>query len=242
MTEPPGAQPKYQRVLEELREAIRQGEYAADERLPAEPDLADQYGVSLMTLRKALDLLKIEGVIEGRKGSGNYARGRDLLQHGGDVGYTPWATRASEALDVDQATVSRKMQPPAHIARALGLEPDGKTLLHTCRLLQHGRPVRFVRTYLPYDLIATDALAGREITVERLHRALARLGRAPVSADEAVRCRLPTNEEAVQLAIPPARFVIHTYRTAYDDSDLPVEVEESLMDSASYVLSYRFDL
>ncbi|MCZ1012101.1 GntR family transcriptional regulator [Streptomyces lydicus] len=244
MTEPrgAGAQPKYQRVLEKLRKAIREGEYDADVRLPAEPELAEQYGVSLMTLRKALDLLKVEGVIEGRQGAGNYARDRELLQYGGDVGSIPWVTRVSEALDVDEVAVSRKMQPPVHVARALGLGPDGKTLRHTCRLLQNGRPVRSVHTYLPYDLVAADALAGGEINLERLHRTLARLGRAPVSADESVRCRLPTSEEAIQLAIPPARFVIHAYRTVYDGDDLPVEVQETIMDSASYVLSYRLAL
>ncbi|MFF9785758.1 GntR family transcriptional regulator [Streptomyces nigrescens] len=249
MTQPPGAQPKYQHVLDQLREAIRRGDYGAAEPLPTEPELAKQHNVSLMTLRKALEMLKIEGVVEGRKGSGNYVRGNDLLLYRGTphhlphgAGRTPWDTRTDQTLDVDQITVTRKAEPPERVAHALDLESNGTTFLHCRRLLQHRRPVRLVRTHVPYGLVAESRLADSELTLDRLREVLARLGRGPARADAYIQSRPPTADEVSQLAIPPRRFVIHVHRTAFDASDLPVEVEETIMDSASYVLGYSFDL
>ncbi|MFJ5952237.1 GntR family transcriptional regulator [Streptomyces noursei] len=249
MSEPSGSQPKYLQVLDQLREDIQRGTYDASERLPTEAALADLYSVSLMTLRKALDMLKVEGVVEGRKGSGNYVRGNDLLQYSTDrhrpphAGrHTPWATRGPKTLGIDQITAPRETQPPDYIARALALETGSVVLLSTYRLLQYGRPVRLVRTYVPSGLIAGSHPTHADATVDCLHEILKVAGREPVVADEYVRSRPPTTDEAAQLEIPSRRFVLHVCRTGFDEHGVPVKTEEMILDSASHVLSYRFDL
>lgn len=55
-------------VVERLREAVTIGLLADGERLPVEFDLADQLGVSPMTLREALRTLREEGLLETRRG------------------------------------------------------------------------------------------------------------------------------------------------------------------------------
>ena len=57
-----------------LHARIMRGEYHAEERLPAENDLAEQFGVSRPVLRKAIERLKGEGLIDSRQGSGNFVR------------------------------------------------------------------------------------------------------------------------------------------------------------------------
>ena len=61
-----------QKVVDTLYARIRSGEYAADERLPAERMLAADLKVARNTLREALEVLETEGLIRRRAGSGSF--------------------------------------------------------------------------------------------------------------------------------------------------------------------------
>src|SRR4051794_38689352 len=66
---------KYDSIAGDLRRRVQLGEWAPGERLPnEEPDLTTEYKVSLNTLRRALDLLAAEGLIDKRQGIGNFVR------------------------------------------------------------------------------------------------------------------------------------------------------------------------
>lgn len=64
--------PKYVRLANILREQIRSSIKTTDKKLPTEAALAKRYGVSRQTVRQALALLKSEGIIKTRQGSGAY--------------------------------------------------------------------------------------------------------------------------------------------------------------------------
>lgn len=64
----------YRQVADQLRRMIDSGEYAVGARLPAERDLAEQFGLSRPTIREALIALEVEGRIRIRVGSGIYVR------------------------------------------------------------------------------------------------------------------------------------------------------------------------
>lgn len=67
-------QSKHRRVSRQLRDAITAGRYATGTRLPSEPQLVKQFGVSRPTVARALLDLQNEGLIERRAGSGTYVR------------------------------------------------------------------------------------------------------------------------------------------------------------------------
>ena len=53
----------YQMIVEQLKYKIAQGEYKEYDKLPTEIELAEQYKVSRITSKKALDTLAAEGLI-----------------------------------------------------------------------------------------------------------------------------------------------------------------------------------
>lgn len=63
---------KYRRIAEDLRSRITAGELAIGDRVPSQPQLCDDYGVSKTTADKALNLLVSEGLIVRRSGSGSF--------------------------------------------------------------------------------------------------------------------------------------------------------------------------
>lgn len=60
----------YKRITESLRARITGGEFAPGAALPSEASLCAEYGVARNTLRRALDQLAEEGLIEARPGRG----------------------------------------------------------------------------------------------------------------------------------------------------------------------------
>jgi len=74
-TERPGG--LHARVSRSLIHAITSGKFEKGARLPSEPKLAETYDVSRPVVRQALERLRREGLIESRRGSGNYVTGVD---------------------------------------------------------------------------------------------------------------------------------------------------------------------
>lgn len=64
--------PRYQQVADELRAAIASGKYRVGERLPALPELADEYDVAKNTADHALSVLRAEGLVETVHGTGTW--------------------------------------------------------------------------------------------------------------------------------------------------------------------------
>jgi DNA-binding FadR family transcriptional regulator len=61
-------------ALEQLRQRITQGAWAVGERLPTEPELSAELGISRNTVREAMRVLAFSGLIEIRQGDGSYLR------------------------------------------------------------------------------------------------------------------------------------------------------------------------
>lgn len=62
----------YERISNEIRQALATGRYGVGDRLPSERDLAQQYGVSRPTIREAIIALELDGLVEVRTNSGVY--------------------------------------------------------------------------------------------------------------------------------------------------------------------------
>jgi len=61
-------------ALEQLRLRITEGRWAIGERLPTEPELSAELGISRNTVREAMRVLAFSGLIEIRQGDGSYLR------------------------------------------------------------------------------------------------------------------------------------------------------------------------
>ena len=65
-------QKKYEQIVGWVNEQIQNGILARGDRLPSENELMERFGVSRQTVRRALEELADDGLVEGRRGSGTY--------------------------------------------------------------------------------------------------------------------------------------------------------------------------
>lgn len=94
--DPDDGRAPYKQVADSLRSAILTRRYTPGEKLPSGNEMARHYGVARMTVQQALRLLRDEGLIVSRQGSGVYVRSRTVRP----VGLRPHVEQAFEGADV----------------------------------------------------------------------------------------------------------------------------------------------
>ena len=88
--------PAYLVVADELRQQILAGRYAPGARLPTMEELRRAYGVSEIVIRHAVSLLRLEGLVETRRGGGTVVRARPQVRRRAMERYAADARQAAE--------------------------------------------------------------------------------------------------------------------------------------------------
>lgn len=171
--DPDDPRPPFQQVANALRAAILTKKFNPGDQLPSGNDLARSYGVSRATIQDALRVLKGEGLIVSRAGSGVFVRERVARP----VALRPHIERAfgQPAVTIDFAgfsgeTLHGALQEPLDQIRAGRLTPDSVRI----RLLL---PDPEIPWYLPCDAetLADDPAARKRMQgiMERHTQAIA---------------------------------------------------------------------
>ncbi len=166
-------QPKYLRIHAELRDRITSGQWPAGTSLPAQRDLAGEFGVSIMTLRQALQLLADDGLIAARHGSGTYVAARYEYDLGHLRSFA--ADLAGQGAEIRTRLLAAEIITPAdEVSARLG---DPSQVLRLRRLrLAGGRPLIMQTSYLPLPL--ADGLDPADLAERGLYTVLAERGLA----------------------------------------------------------------
>lgn len=121
----------------------------AGEKLPSEPELARQLGVSRATLREAMRTFETQGLIHRRQGSGTYvARPSQVIESGLEVleSIETLAKRINLPVALGEMHSEEKIANPEEAA-ILGLEPGTALVQVTRVILAEGQPAAFVNRY-----------------------------------------------------------------------------------------------
>ena len=171
-----------ERAAEDIRQAVRAGAYA-DGRLPAEPVLAQQLGVSKATVRHAVSILEQEGLLSRRQGAGTFVVGRALGLHNNlsvNFGVTELIESAGFTAGTAVATVDLE-SPDSQTQRALGVEAKSRVLVLRRTRTADGRVVARTTDHVALALLLGHALSDEQAVVfvkkhQSLYGALADLG------------------------------------------------------------------
>jgi GntR family transcriptional regulator len=195
----------------------------AGQRLPSEPVLAKQLGVSRATLRDAMRTFETQGLIRRRQGSGTFVVGKvQALDSGLEVleSLETMAKRLNLEISVSNLNVE---QITADEDIAVNLElAVGSPLLHVRRVIRaDGRPVAYLVDTLPADVLPLADLPADfrgsvlDILLERGDSL--KTSRANISAIGA------TAEVAKALEIQRGDVLLHFYSQLFDKNGKVVD-------------------
>lgn len=139
----------YEKVYNHLRQQIIEGHYASGQRLPAERELSEQFGVSRITTRHAVRLLSEQGLVERFQGRGTFIRA--IKSKKIPILNTDFTgSIRKEAPDMRRELLScRQTVPIASIAEQLGLLKSEKCLSAQRLDLLDEEPVAYDKAYIP---------------------------------------------------------------------------------------------
>ena len=151
--------PLHRQLFLVLHDEIARGAIAPGDALPTEQALCDQFGVSRITVRRALADLAEQGYIERRQGVGSFVRQRGPSEAAQAVGsYMDNLRQAQFQTSIDVVERDHRI-PPATIGDALGLStPVSTEMLHILRVRRERRthePLMVTEAWLPADLAGT---------------------------------------------------------------------------------------
>lgn len=144
--------PAAQRVAADLRALIMSGDAPLGSRLPTNGEFVERYRISNVTVQRALAILKDEGLVVGRSGSGVYV-----------TSPTPPGFGAAEA-HRKQVLDCGEVKAPHQIAEALRLTESESVLCERSVIDVDDWPVRLIATYRK----GKTAEANRGRTVDRV--------------------------------------------------------------------------
>ncbi len=208
LVQPEPGQSRYGALAAAIRQRVVDGEWPPGTALPAETRLAAEHGVALGTLRRALELLAEQGLIERRHGRGTFVRGGlagapmlRFFRFGAGDGEVPQS----------RILARQSVVASAEVARRLGIA-RGDPVLRLQRLRSlGGQPRLFEEIWLPLPLF--DTLVGIPLAawgdllypflVERcgvaVTRATDEIGFAHLSAGQARALELPAGHPGVSV-------------------------------------------
>jgi GntR family transcriptional regulator len=152
-----GAHP-FQRLQTQLASLLASS--SPGERLPSEPDLARQLGVSRATLREAMRTFEGQGLIRRRQGVGTFVVSHtQVMESGLEVLESIESLAAKIGLNVSMGELkTTQIQAEKLEAEALAVEP-GTALIKVSRVIQaENRPVAYLVDVLPEDILMPEDL------------------------------------------------------------------------------------
>lgn len=242
---------KYREIADDLRGRIKAGEFDTEKRnLPAERKLRDQYGASLMTVRNALGVLRDEGIVESRVGSGWYvAEWRPIVRNAlkrlsaeqWGEGRSMWEVDIDDRrLEVFGKTEVELIDAPSDVARALDLDVDARVWKRDRLYAVDGEVVMRATSYIPDDLAHGTRITQSDTGPGGIYARLREAGHGPVRFGEQFRCRVASPAEVDDLRLAAGAPVIEQHRSAMRSDGRVVEVNRMILDASRFLLVYDF--
>ncbi len=212
--------PLYVQLMDELEASIRNGVYKPGDKIMTEAEMAREYGVSLITVRKAVGSLMEKGLVVRKQGKGTfvtkpkYSRNMKKLQSFTEMCEQMGVKPGARVLE------NRLIAADKKVADRLGIEP-GSNVVYISRLrLADGEPVQVEKSYFP---LKYAFLLEEDLNNGSMFECLKEKAGAKVASSEKMieLCRA-TAEEAALMDVKKGDYLLFVKSTAYDENGEPM--------------------
>jgi GntR family transcriptional regulator len=234
--------PKYRRVADSLAGDILAGRLKAGDQIPSERVIAEEYGISRMTVRQALKHLADRGMVEARVGQGTFVGAPRLQQQLSTLtGFTEEMEKQGRSASSIVVEASARAAD-SETAQALEL-PAGAMVWRIARVrLADGEPVALETTEVVASMVPgllERADFGRTSLYETLRR---HYGLRPAVAEQTLAATSADASVALPLGIAVGAPVLSLTRLTRDAEGRAFEHVRSVYRGDAFVMKVRLDL
>jgi GntR family transcriptional regulator len=215
--------PLYVRIKESIREDIAKGALKRGERLKSEDELAQQFGVSRMTVRQGIADLIDEGLLYRRHGVGTFVSQQHLERdHSKLTNFFEISKR--DGIEVTEKLLGLDVVPTKpKISKALDLEEvDLVICVRTLRYTENV-PVTIHEAYLPHKFFSGLLQENLQVETKNLWTFYEKSGYRVKRAVQRLEARQADEELAAILEIEEGAPILFKERIIYADNGTPIE-------------------
>ncbi|WP_372441540.1 GntR family transcriptional regulator [Plantactinospora mayteni] len=247
----PHRQPRYRAIADELRRRIAAGAIPAGALIPSESALTAEFRVARGTIREAINVLRVDGLVVTEHGRGTYARPNVAVRRLGPDRYRP-ALSPSDVVPSSGASGSpiapegveadySQVHASAEVARAFNVVPGTMLLQRRLIAKESGIPQQITTSYYLFDMVAGTPVAdpGREPWRGGHISQLRSLGVTVTRIRETVRSRIPTTDEARILRLSAGASVLAVTRLTEAQDDVVEVAMEIVLPADRTELDYE---
>ncbi len=231
--------PLYFQVKEDLMEKIKKGQFKVNDLIPSETELQEQYDVSRITIRRAIQELVQEGLLSTQQGKGTYVSEPKASQELNLI--SSWAETISNlGMNHKSSIISLTKEPaPLAIAQLLNIQ-EGEVLYKLERVrFVNQEPICLMTNYLLPACVPGFLENG--LVRESLYETLEKDYNIVLNrADEVVEAKAAKAREANLLEIKRGTPLLHATRVTYDLGNRPIEAVITITRGDRY--SYKIKL
>jgi DNA-binding GntR family transcriptional regulator len=213
-------EPAYAQLVGLLRRQIAAGVFRPGDRLPSEAQLCERYGVSPMTVRRAINILVAQGVVIAEQGRGTFVRPLELGTAIFDLDRLQRLFRGKEPATV-KLLEARITSATERTARKLAIQAGGRTVFIRRLIYQGDDPMLLHREHVIYD--PTRPVVEAELEVTALYGLFSGGGESTLKrGDLAIDATVLNDEEAGVLHAEVGAAAFRLEHIFYDFSERPV--------------------
>jgi GntR family transcriptional regulator len=210
-------EPAYLQLAGILRESMADGLLRPGDQLPSEAQLVERYGVSPMTVRRALNLLANQGMVVAEQGRGTFVKPVAMSAATFQLGQLQnlFGDSTVQLLETRIVTANER------VARKLDIETGKRTIFIRRLLWNAGEPAFYHREYLIYD--PTRPIVEAELEVTALQQLFSGSSESLLKyGDISIEATLLDKEEAQLLKVPGPMAAFCFEHLFYDFENCPV--------------------
>lgn len=228
--------PLFEQIKLDILDKIRDGSYTAGHKIPTELELIEQYNVSRITIRRAIDDLCKDGVLVKYQGKGTFVQEKRIYR------------KIEHNVSFSESCQASNMSPSATVTeRKIFLNGESEVPLHpvfentSAVYIQRVRsadniPIMLENNFYPYDkysFLITEPLDGS--LYDLLREKGVTIGRTKNSYIDAIKASV---KHAALLDISPGDPLFLLYTEVYDSNNDLIYIGKQLIVAARYRFNY----
>lgn len=227
--------PLYEQLMEIIEQEIHDGKYKPGDRIMTESELSKFYGVSLITVRKAISLLTEKGILIKKQGKGTFVKKPKLSRSVRRLsGFTQLCLQTG-MVPGGKMLENSLIEANEKIASRLGV-PEGSRIVYISRLrYADGDPVIIEKNYFPLKYVK---LLNQRFDNESIFAYLKeKMNIVCKESEKSIELCRATPEEAALLEIKRGDNMMYVKSTAYDQSHEIIYAGIQLINGDRYTLN-----
>lgn len=233
--------PPFRQIADDLRDQIRDGRLAPGDKLPSERELVERHGTAQATVRQALAVLRLEGLVIPQQGKGVFVRRRpdriqvdattDIVAESDGRGWLVRLLEARYAVAGERVAALLQLDDPTEPAWTR------RFLISTL----DDEPLQLVTSHFAASLAKGTPIGEHmELSIDPIRAYLRdECGLVQGRLRDDVTARMPSPDEVRTLRLLPGTPVIDMLRTYLATTRQPIDVMHLVLGADKHTLVYE---